>query len=150
MSPRTGRVVSKAQPGCVGRLFSVVLGIKTFKSTLLKLGSVGSDVLFLLQCVCVCVSVCTCIRVMDKKTDLKVRDFKEPLSPNGKHETVLKYSPLRKATSLREKEPATEGPSHGDVIRKKQIRKQQRALGVSSLGDFKSFIQMNSVSLQEA
>lgn len=54
---------------------------------------------------CVCVSVCTCVRVMDKKTDRKVRDFKEPLSLNGKHETVFKYSPLRKTRRLTEKEP---------------------------------------------
>lgn len=54
---------------------------------------------------CVCVSVCTCVRVMDKKIDFKVRDFKEPLSLNGKHETVFKYSPLRKTRSLTEKEP---------------------------------------------
>lgn len=59
------------------------------------------------MCVCKCVHMHP---VMDKKTDLKIRDFKEPLSLNGKHETVFKYSPLRKTTGLGKRSRATEGP----------------------------------------
>lgn len=58
--------------------------------------------------------MCVCKRVhmhpvMDKKTDLKIRDCKEPLSLNGKHETVFKCSPPRKTTGLGKRSRATEG-----------------------------------------